>query len=68
MFKRFIVIALSLVIFAFSAIVMYGAWLVFDDVGTLWRAILSLFSWIFAFAAGSVVFWKAVTVLSRRSV
>ena len=60
MLRRLLIMGFSLGIFLFSALVMYGAWLVLGGLAPLARGIVSLFFWIFAFSGSTYLFWKAI--------
>ena len=55
-----LIMTLSLGIFLFSALIMYGAWVALASVVPFWRGIASLFFYIFAFAGSTLVFWKVI--------
>ena len=61
MIRIALVISLSINIFVFSCLAMYGAWLATEELlTTFWRGITSLFVWIGTFGVGATVFWRIV--------
>jgi hypothetical protein len=68
MFKVLLIVSLSINIFVFSSLAMYGTWLATGFLlTTFWRGITSLFVWIGTFGAGAVAFWKIVEKISVSS-
>ncbi|MGI0083588.1 MAG: hypothetical protein ACREBQ_00745 [Nitrososphaerales archaeon] len=63
-----LITGLSLGIFLFSALIMYGAWLALDGLAPLARGIISLLFWIFAFSGSTYLFWKAIEKMTVTEV
>ena len=59
-------IFLSLMPFGVSVGFAYVAWQVVSGLGTLFRLVAIALVWIAAFAAGTLVFWKATGLLVPR--
>ena len=60
------VIFLSLMPFGVSVGFAYVAWEVVSGLGTLFRLVAIALVWIAAFAAGTLVFWKATGLFVPR--
>jgi hypothetical protein len=58
MTRSLLIAVLSLGVFLFSALVMYGVWMALDDLAALPRGIIALFFWIGAFSGATFGFWK----------
>jgi hypothetical protein len=63
-FKIVLVISLSLNVFLFSSLAMYGTWLAASPLSDFWRGVVSLLVWISSFGAGAIVFWKIILGIS----
>jgi len=66
MLRTLLIISLSLNVFVFASLAMYGTWIVVSGFvsSTLWRGIVSLFVWIVSFGAGAVAFWRVIDKFS----
>ena len=68
MLRVVLIVSLSVNIFLFSSLAMYGTWLAFGWLlSDFWRGITSLFVWIGTFAAGATAFWRIMDKLSATS-
>ncbi|MGI0090269.1 MAG: hypothetical protein ACREBS_01040 [Nitrososphaerales archaeon] len=68
MFRILLIVSLSINIFVFSSLAMYGTWLATGWLlSAFWRGITSLFVWISTFGAGAVAFWKVIEKLPSSS-
>ncbi|MDG6994362.1 MAG: hypothetical protein JRN52_00445 [Nitrososphaerota archaeon] len=61
-----LVVSLSINVFAFASISMYGTWLAAYMLDDMARGIAALFVWIATFGAGTVAFWKVVEQISAE--
>ena len=67
MFRILLIVSLSINIFVFSSLAMYGTWLATAFLfNAFWRGITSLFVWISTFGAGAIAFWRIVEKMSAR--
>jgi hypothetical protein len=62
-----LIISLSLNVFVFSSLAMYGVWLAASPLSDFWRALTALTVWIASFGLGAVVFWKIVAGISASN-
>jgi hypothetical protein len=62
-----LIISLSLNVFVFASLAMYGVWLVASPLSDFWRGVTALLVWIATFGAGALVFWKIVAGISASS-
>ena len=65
MLRTLLIISLSINVFVFSSLAMYGTWLASGWLlSTFWRGVLSLFVWIATFGVGAVAFWRVIEKFS----
>ena len=62
-----LVISLSVNVFLFASLAMYGTWLITPYLADFWRGIVSLTVWISSFGVGALAFWKIVSGISNAS-
>jgi hypothetical protein len=68
MLRVILIVSLSINIFLFSSLAMYGTWLASGSLlSDFWRGITSLFVWIGTFGAGAIAFWRIVEKISATS-
>lgn len=68
MLRTILIVSLSVNIFVFSSLAMYGTWLVTGWVSsTFWRGVTSLFIWIVTFGGGAIGFWRIIEMMSKSS-
>ena len=61
-----LIVSLSINVFAFASISMYGTWLATYMLDDMTRGITALSVWIATFGAGTVAFWKVVEQISAE--
>lgn len=67
MFRAVLVVSLSLNVFVFASLAMYGTWIVMAAFSSFWRGIISLFIWIASFGAGTLALWKIIEGLTEAT-
>ena len=68
MLRTLLIISLSINVFVFSSLAMYGTWLASGWLlDTFWRGVFSLFVWIATFGAGAVAFWRVIEKFSSSA-
>jgi len=66
MLRTLLIISLSINVFVFSSLAMYGVWLVSGSLlDAFWRGVTSLFVWMVTFGAGTVAFWRIIVKFSQ---
>jgi hypothetical protein len=64
--RTVLIVSLSLNVFVFACLAMYGTWFAAASLGSLWRGLIALFVWIATFGASTLAFWKVVEKISME--
>ena len=66
--KTVMVISLSLNVFVFASLAMYGTWLATAVLDDFWRGVTALSVWIGTFGVSTLAFWKIVQQISAGAI
>lgn len=63
--KSALIVSLSVNVFMFASLAMYGTWLASASLDDFWRGLVALGVWIGTFGGGALVFWKIVREVAQ---